>query len=217
MTSAALKPSRPQQQPTQRPTASPGGRWRVLPQVLIPATLTSLAIVLWGLWAVTARPVVVTVDGLTATLYTHRHTVGALLTDLGLTLQPADRITPAFDAPLSRQSSVQIERARPLRILADGRDLLAASWGATPRQVLADVGIPLDAYDQVVVDGVGAGLDDPLPPPLVTIAPTTFDRGYAWASRTVTPVQLRVRRAIPMTVDEGQPALYHSHHGTDRG
>ena len=54
---------------------------------------SALAVVvlgLWMLWNLTATPVVVVVDGVADTVYTHRRAVGALLADVGLPLDMVD-------------------------------------------------------------------------------------------------------------------------------
>jgi uncharacterized protein YabE (DUF348 family) len=98
---------------------------------------------------------------------------------------------------------VQIKRAWPFLILADGGERQVNSWGETPRAILTDGGVTVDRYDRVLVDGQVVGLDTPLPAALVEIAPTTYRRGYAWANHRVQPRQLRVQRAIAITVEDG--------------
>jgi uncharacterized protein YabE (DUF348 family) len=96
-----------------------------------------------------------------------------------------------------------IKRAPPFRVLADGRDRQISSWGENPRAILRDAQVAVDKYDQVLVDGQLIGVDDPLTlPPVTTIAPT-YAHGHAWDRLQITPLQLRLRRAIPITVDDG--------------
>ena len=127
-------------------------------------------LLLWLLWRLTAKPVTVTVDGMTETLTTHRATVADLLLDLGIQPGENDRIEPALDRDVTRGMKLTIERARPVRILADGRDVTMGSWGATPREVLADAGIVIDTNDRVQVDGRAMGNDAVLPPRQVETA-----------------------------------------------
>ena len=163
-------------------------------------------LLLWLLWQLTAKPVTVTVDGMTETLTTHRATVADLLLDLGIQPGENDRIEPALDRDVTRGMKLTIERARPVRILADGRDVTMGSWGATPRDVLADAGIIIDTNDRVQVDGRAMGNDAVLPPRQVETAQPTFDRGFAWDALRSEPLQLRVTRAVPLTVHEsGMP------------
>jgi uncharacterized protein YabE (DUF348 family) len=159
------------------------------------------ALLLWALWQVAARRVTVMVDGAQETVRTHRHTVTGLLLDLGLTVQANDRVAPA--SKLIHNMEVRVERARPVRIVADGRDIRIGSWGDTPQAVLADAGLLVDKYDRVLLDGKPIGLTDPLPQSSVAVIAPTYDRGHAWDSVQISPLQLRVERAIPITVDDG--------------
>ncbi len=113
----------------------------------------TLLILLWLGWRVTARPVTVTVDGLTDTVYTHRHTVALLLTDLGVNLGAREKVTPQLDATLQANAQVTVARARQWRILADSRDFTITSWGETPRTILEDATIAIEPYDEVVIGG----------------------------------------------------------------
>ncbi len=171
--------------------------------MVVPAAAGIALLVLWLLWALTAKPVSVTVDGMTESLSTHRTTVADLLLDLGITPGEQDRISPPLASRLGRGQQVTIERALPVRILADGRDLLAGSWGATPREVLAGAGFEIDTYDEVLLDGVATPLDAMLPPRLVESSAPTYDRGFAWDALRSEPLQLRLTRAVPIIVHEG--------------
>lgn len=165
--------------------------------------VTVAVLALSALFWLTAKPVQVNVDGVSETTYTHRASVGALLADLGIAPNAQDRVTPALNAAVSRDMAISVQRARPLRLLVDGRDFLAQSWGATPRAVLADTGLLLDTHDEVLVDGQHWGADQPLPPVGIERAAATYDRGFVWDSVRTEPLRLRVRRSAPIVVHEG--------------
>lgn len=181
-----------------------------------------VALVLWGLWRATARPVVVTVDGYTERVRTHRHTVSALLLDLGLELRPADRVllstggavaggAVAHDdlaqARVARGAELVIQRTPGYRLLVDGRDQIFASWGETPRQVFEDAGLALSRHDEVLLNGEPWPWQKALPEAGQTVRPRTYDFGYGWNAVQTQPMQLRVHRAIPITVDDGRVPL----------
>lgn len=163
----------------------------------------SLLVVLWLGWQITAIPVHVTIDGVSDTVDTHRRSVSALLADLGLSLNSGERVTPAGIDTLHSNQQLIVERPRVWRVLADGRDLVIHSWGTTPRAVLQDAAIPIERYDQVVIDGERYAADQPVPPVKTSSDPRTFRRGYAWDYLHDEPLQMRVRRAAEITVDEG--------------
>lgn len=178
-----------------------GFSWRA---GLAAAGLVAGLLLAWSLWQLTARPVVVTVDGVTVQVRTHRADVADLLLDLGLTPNPDDRIEPALNNPVTRGMAVTVERARPVRILADGRDLLVHSWGDTPEKVLAGAGLTLDTGDQVLIDGAAATAETVLPPRRTRRTAATYGQGFAWNALRTEPVQMRVYRAFPVVVHEGE-------------
>jgi uncharacterized protein YabE (DUF348 family) len=159
--------------------------------------------VLAGLYWLTAKPVRVSVNGMAETIYTHRASVGTLLLDLGITPTVQDRVSRPLEGAVEHNMTIAVEQARPVRVLADGRDFVVGSWGATPRAVLADAGILLDTHDEVLVDGQPWRADHVLPPNLVEKEASTYDRGFVWDSIHTEPVRLRVRRSAPMVVHEG--------------
>jgi uncharacterized protein YabE (DUF348 family) len=165
--------------------------------------LGGLVFIFWAVWNLTALPIVVTVDGVSEQVVTHRRTLGPFLADLGLELHEQDRLSHPLSAPLRREMKVTLERAHPARIVADGRDLIVYSWAATPRDLLADADIAVDNYDQVLINGVRIRLDDPLPLRSRTLLLPTFDQGYRWENLRIDPLRVSVYRAIPITVNDG--------------
>jgi uncharacterized protein YabE (DUF348 family) len=165
--------------------------------------LGGLVFIFWTIWTLTALPIVVTVDGVSERVVTHRRTLAPLLADLGLDLHEQDRISHPLFTPLTQQLAVTVDRAYPARIAADGRDLLVHSWARTPRDLLTAAGVGVDNYDQVLVNGVQIPLDDPLPERQRTARLPTYDQGYRWENLHIDPLRVSVYRAIPITVDDG--------------
>ena len=82
----------------------------------------------------------------------------------------------------------------------------SSSWGATPRAVLADAGLTVDTYDEILVEGRPVAAEGELPALAASeaeLAAATYDRGFAWDASARTPLQVRVYRAVPITVQEG--------------
>ncbi|MBX3053708.1 MAG: DUF348 domain-containing protein [Caldilineaceae bacterium] len=163
----------------------------------------AIVILLWSVWRMTAIPLVVSVDGLEESVLTHRRTLSPLLADLGLTLDPADRLSVDPSARLRAGLRIELYRARSLRLLADGRDVRVRAWAATAREALAAANIAVDDYDRVLLGGKFIGLDAPLPPRARSITAPTYGQDYPWEGIRTEPLQLRVYRAIPITVDDG--------------
>jgi uncharacterized protein YabE (DUF348 family) len=148
-------------------------------------------------------PVTVTVDGFTEAVRSARPDVGKLLVDLGVDLRPEDRVLPALDAPLVSGLVVAVERGRPALIYADGMALQVYSQAETVGELLSKAEIRLAAHDEVWMDGEQVFPDTPLPPRHGAVVPARFARGRAWVGREPAEVRVSVRRAVPLTVDDG--------------
>jgi resuscitation-promoting factor RpfB len=157
---------------------------------------------MWLLWHTTSRTLQVSVDGVVVSVNTHRRTVRELLVDLGVDLHPNDHISPAPDMPLSQAQGLVVERARPVQIVVDGRTIQSATFGPTPRTLLEDAGVLIDAYDQVLVGDKPLGLDDPLPPRMQVVTRSRFAPVRPWARTEAESLQVRVIRAVPIVVDD---------------
>lgn len=176
-----------------------------LPHMVVEmGAVVAAVLLLWLVWGMTARTVTVTVDGVTESVRTHRWLVADLMTDLGLALQPTDRISVATDARLQRGMEITIQRTPPYRVLVDGRDVHFASWGQTAEQVMEAAGIAVSQHDHLLVNGEPWSWHDPLPAPATTIQPRSYDYGHGWHGVQTQPTQLRVYRAIPLTVSDGR-------------
>lgn len=175
----------------------------------LPGLLTSslgslmICVLLWGIWRATTVPVLVTVDGIEQTVSTHRHRVGELLLDLGITIQPNDRVSPSPQTALHAMLAIHVERARMVHIWADGREWRVASWGERAESILQDAKIDFGKYDQVLYNGKVLPLTAPLPLPAPVAEPPTYSRGYLWDNLQTVPLKLRLQRAVPITVRDG--------------
>jgi uncharacterized protein YabE (DUF348 family) len=98
---------------------------------------------------------------------------------------------------------VRVDRARTINIYADGRLWTAASWGESADTILSDAGISYGKYDQVIYQGKKLALTAPLPLQAPVAQLPTYSRGYLWDHLAVEPLQLRLQRAMPMTVRDG--------------
>lgn len=106
-----------------------------------------------ALYAGTARPVTVIVDGQPQTLSTHAATVAGALRDLGLRLSDHDRVYPSPNADLDRADTVVVERARPVTLSLEGERQVAFTVEDLPANILADLKVPVFPGDRLVVDG----------------------------------------------------------------
>ncbi|MCX6032455.1 MAG: ubiquitin-like domain-containing protein [Chloroflexi bacterium] len=145
----------------------------------------------------------VTVDGYTETVRSTRPDVGRLLADLGLQLRPADRLAPAPETPLTPGLAITVDRDRPCLVAADSGLRLLYSHAATAGDLITEADIRLAPKDEIWLDGAQVALTTPLPARDGGSAPPKYSRGRAWAGHEPPEVRLTVRRAAPLTVDDG--------------
>lgn len=162
-----------------------------------------MVVLLWGLWSLTDTPIQMVVDGVTETVYTHRHSVGDLLLDLGMTIHANDQVTPTLTTAIRNPMQITVARARAVRIWADGRQWETASWGQSAYEILTEAGLTVDTYDRVQTADQTLQMDDLLPVATRTQLPLTYSRGYAWDNWLSEPLQLRLQRAMPIAVKDG--------------
>ena len=147
-------------------------------------------------------PITVSVDGAEETVRSTRDDVGGLLADLGLSLRPEDRLSPARDTALSPGLRVTIERARRGLVSSDGRLSEVFALEETVGGLLAAAAIGVSPQDEVLLDGEQVTLDTALPP-AAQQATQGLPAGHRWAGPNQAPVHLAIHRAVPITVDDG--------------
>ncbi|MCB0191736.1 MAG: DUF348 domain-containing protein [Anaerolineae bacterium] len=81
------------------------------------------------------------------TFRTTKLTVGEALFEQGHTVYLGDDVTPPLDTPLRPNMTIAIDRATPIVIFADGRNLKTRTQGRTVSEILALENIPLVGQD----------------------------------------------------------------------
>lgn len=164
-----------------------------------------MAAIVWA-WLAVGRMgvnVVVTVDGYSQTVRSTRPDVAALLTDLGLKLQPEDRLVPAPDTKLQDGLHVTVARARRGLVEADGLLREVYVQGDTVGEMVAAAGILLGEADELHMEGLVVTPADPLPLPAAVPSRPRFSHSRPWMGHAPAPVRISVRRAVPIVVDDG--------------
>ncbi len=130
----------------------------------------------------TGQSVTLTIDGDVTHLRTHQATVGGLLEDQGIVLRPEDIVRPALETPLRDAGAINIEHARPVTLVADGRRITEYTHATSPAAVLMDAGIDLRPADRVTVNGQ------------TWIPERPFSNHH--------PIQVQVHRAVPFSLSD---------------
>ncbi|HXF68569.1 MAG TPA: ubiquitin-like domain-containing protein [Thermoflexus sp.] len=116
------------------------------------------ALCLWGYWR-SQQTVTILLDDQIITIRTHQQTVADVLQEAGLTLRPEDAVSPPLEAPIQPPATIHIRRARPVRILIEGRgvepsrQIQVYTLRSDPQAILAEAGIALTSGDILWVDG----------------------------------------------------------------
>jgi uncharacterized protein YabE (DUF348 family)/3D (Asp-Asp-Asp) domain-containing protein len=177
-------------------------------------TLAGLGLMV-GLWigyVITGQPITLIINGQTYPLRLHHLTVDSVVQLLGLTLQPEDRLQPALGSPLVAGQTVTIQLARPVILEADGHTYHLRTHQTTLAGVLTEAGLWLSPHDKILINGQAVLAEAALPseqsgtPMINTLADLLFasrSPRAAIASTRSEPLQLSLRRAIPVTLHDG--------------
>lgn len=173
----------------------------LLSMALLAGALTLLA----AGWQRTGSPLTIEVDGQRFEQRTHAATVGEALRRAGIDLYPEDRVSPGLDEPLQPGLTIQVQRARPVQVHADGRTRQLRTHAATVGKVLAEAGVGLGLADELWLGERLVALDTPLfgaaaHPREVSSRggprPTPAPEGSS-------PPLLTLHRAATLTLDDG--------------
>ncbi|MEW5956849.1 MAG: ubiquitin-like domain-containing protein, partial [Chloroflexota bacterium] len=173
--------------------------------------LIAVLLALWGGYVLSGQPLTLLINGRPYPVRVHRLTVAGMLSELGLTLAPADVVEPPLPARLAPGQTVTVKLARPVLIEADGRTQPLMTHQSTVAGVLAEARLTAADDDEILVDGALVAGQSRLP--TTPAAPEKLDAaGFLLPARTpgeaITSarpklVQLTIRRAIPVTLDDG--------------
>lgn len=178
--------------------------WRLTALAALLLAVAVVGALAYGFWRTAVR-VTVIVDGMSAAIYTHLHTVGELLAEMEIELRPEDRLLVAPETALRSGQTVEIRRARPILLDEDGRVSLLYTQAATLADVLAVAGVAASTHDLVSIAGQPAAVDAALPALSITGGRNLpgVPGVYPWRGTQIEPLAVAVRHAAPLTVRVG--------------
>lgn len=97
--------------------------------------------------------VVLIEDGRARQVRTCCSTVGEVLDDLGVTIGPEDRLSPAEDVALGSRMRIEVRHARPVYLVVDGVTQVVQTHAASVDEILAGAGVDLRPGDKLCLDG----------------------------------------------------------------
>ncbi|HHW36376.1 MAG TPA: DUF348 domain-containing protein [Bacillales bacterium] len=118
---------------------------------MIVALSSTLAIILIAVLSYegTKQPVTVVLDGKEETVRTHAGTVKELLAELDLEVLEQDRITPSLDSPITKNGRVSWDPAKPIRLIAWGKEETVWSAAKTVGEFINEQNITLSEHDRI--------------------------------------------------------------------
>ncbi|MCB0155292.1 MAG: DUF348 domain-containing protein [Anaerolineae bacterium] len=187
------------------------GRGAKLPYVLRRGgAVIAVIFILWLGYIWTGQPITLILNDQPYQLRLHRLTVAAVVHDLGLELAPEDQLEPPLGADLQPGDQVTIRLARPVILEVDGRTLRRLTHQRTIAGLLAEAQLHLNPYDRLLLAGVPVSLQADLPQREVGVAASVNAAGLGSATLSGVlltarpkPVQVRVQRAVPVTLING--------------
>lgn len=139
---------------------------------LIAALVIALALAgaIYAAWRLSFKDVALSIGGQTQQVASRARTVGELLAERRVALEPGDVVSPAPETPLERGMTVAVRRAHYVAIEADGEVRRVLTQAVHPLDMLREQGIAVGIHDVIRVDGHDYGLETlertpwPLPP-----------------------------------------------------
>jgi len=171
---------------------------RQLLALAVSALLLLMALLGVWRWQTAAFPVTLTIDDQSATLMTHARTPAALLRGLGYPLRPEDSLT--IEGRWGPHAHIQVQRARPVQILADGQSQTVWTRANDVAGVLNDAMLALSPADELLLGDKQVATDAALPP-AQWLPPAGRRRAEPW-QQAPQPLTLSILRANPVRVVE---------------
>jgi uncharacterized protein YabE (DUF348 family) len=156
-------------------------------------------------WTQTASPLVVEVDGRRYDIRTHATTVGEALSRAGIDLYPEDDVFPGREATLQPGAVIQVQKARPATVSADGETWQIRTHAVTVGELLQEAGVQIGPADEIWFNEQQVGPEASLWGAGNVPSWQTSDRGggrvAAGAPRSNPPL-IALRRAATLTLDD---------------
>ena len=217
--SAESVPAKPYIRPGPRTFVRSLLHWRPKTGLWALLVILTLGSLLTAGYLRTGETITVVINGLPRPVRTHQTTVGDLLCEMGIVLQPEDIVQPAPDTPLHAGQVVLVRQARAVSIQADGRTISLRTHEQSVAAILQQAGVSVGIYDRVMVDGRDVNLS---PDPQATISSSravsgrgvghaSMLSGLSGSSGDPPPLQIAVRRAMPLYLsDDGATSILYT-------
>lgn len=120
-------------------------------RILLPFSLLIMLSLVAG-YQYSRTTVTLAIDGASRLERTHRLTVAGLFDEIGFAPTPFDIVTPPITTTLRSGDVITVQRARQVRLVADGRAISWLTHARTVSQALSEAGVLLHERDSVYVN-----------------------------------------------------------------
>jgi 3D (Asp-Asp-Asp) domain-containing protein len=160
----------------------------------------------WGVMNYAWKQVTLEVDGRQVTARTFAGQVGQFLDEQQIVLGPADVVIPDRETPVTKDMIVTVQRAVPIKVIADGQEKEILTPPATVAAVLSKAGLTLGAADRVTpaIDAT-AGAGASIRVTRVTFKDETISKELAY--RVERRPDGEMEKGITRTLQKGQQGL----------
>ncbi|WP_121616600.1 G5 and 3D domain-containing protein [Virgibacillus halodenitrificans] len=100
----------------------------------------------------TQTAVALTIDGKEEMIRSHANTVGELLEEKEIDIEPQDNLKPSANTKIKNDMEVSLNKAKTVDIVVDGETKKVKSIKATVEEVLKEADIPVNKHDRIFPD-----------------------------------------------------------------
>ncbi len=188
-------------------TSPPWSWWRRVARGLLVAGMLVGGLSLAQRYAAHKQTVPLDINGVRVLHSTHKSSASEVLAEMNIRLGENDLARLPSDEELAEGAPITLDIARRIWLSHDGALTELHTHSVQVDEVLREAGVTLSEHDGVWLDGQRLSPEDPLPEP---VRPSRAG-ALEWVATLREPLQLNVRRGVPVTVQEdGIPLSFYT-------
>ena len=158
-------------------------------------------------YVATQHTVTLDINGTSVQHRTHERSADAVMREVGIELGEGDTLRVPSEETLMEGAPIEVRIARPVAMVHDGTVTRVRTQSRGLIDVIDELGVEVSPYDVLYVEGEPRSPEAELPQPGITAGL----RPKALVTALRRPVQLAVRRAVPLSVQDGAlPMTFHT-------
>ena len=152
------------------------------------------------------KTVAIELEGETITANTFKSTVGEVLNEAGIAVEPGDLVKPDLDTKLSNNQTIQVFKVFPIAVLADGKEIALSTTTATVEEVLGQAGVTLGPQDRVTPE-INTVLTEAANIEVVRVVQKTIHQDVGIPAGVEKVNDATLERGITRTIGKGSPGV----------